>query len=104
MRCVDLYNQTQSKWFEEIVTTSLVRTPALMVAFFPLRSDPDSGFLLLPFQELERLELERVEMIRQHLCQYTTLRHETDMFNQSVSRINRLCFDYKLPFYLEKHP
>ncbi|RVE59971.1 hypothetical protein OJAV_G00194220 [Oryzias javanicus] len=57
MRCVDLYNQTQSKWFEEIVTTSL---------------------------ELERLELERVEMIRQHLCQYTTLRHETDMFNQST--------------------
>lgn len=37
------------------------------------------------FQELERLEVERVEMIRQHLCQYTTLRHETDMFNQSVS-------------------
>lgn len=25
---------------------------------------------------------ERVEMIRQHLCQYTQLRHETDMFNQ----------------------
>lgn len=24
-RCVDLYNQSQSKWFEEIVTTSLVR-------------------------------------------------------------------------------
>lgn len=24
-------------------------------------------------------------MIRQHLCQYTQLRHETDMFNQSVS-------------------
>uniref|UniRef100_A0A3Q4MPS0 Growth arrest specific 7 n=1 Tax=Neolamprologus brichardi TaxID=32507 RepID=A0A3Q4MPS0_NEOBR len=58
MRCVDLYNQSQSKWFEEMVTTSL---------------------------ELERLEVERVEMIRQHLCQYTTLRHETDMFNQSVS-------------------
>uniref|UniRef100_A0A674MR96 Growth arrest specific 7 n=1 Tax=Takifugu rubripes TaxID=31033 RepID=A0A674MR96_TAKRU len=57
MRCVDLYNQSQSKWFEEIVTTSL---------------------------ELERLEVERVEMIRQHLCQYTTLRHETDMFNQST--------------------
>ncbi|KAM8837540.1 growth arrest-specific protein 7 isoform 2-T2 [Spinachia spinachia] len=57
IRCVDLYNQSQSKWFEEIVTTSL---------------------------ELERLELERVEMIRQHLCQYTTLRHETDMFNQST--------------------
>ncbi|MED6270455.1 Growth arrest-specific protein 7 [Characodon lateralis] len=57
MRCVDLYNQTQSKWFEEMVTTSL---------------------------ELERLEVERVEMIRQHLCQYTTLRHETDMFNQST--------------------
>uniref|UniRef100_H3D1T6 Growth arrest specific 7 n=1 Tax=Tetraodon nigroviridis TaxID=99883 RepID=H3D1T6_TETNG len=56
-RCVDLYNQSQSKWFEEIVTTSL---------------------------ELERLEVERVEMIRQHLCQYTTLRHETDMFNQST--------------------
>ncbi|KAL7989393.1 hypothetical protein Chor_012059 [Crotalus horridus] len=58
MRCVDLYNQAQSKWFEEMVTTSL---------------------------ELERLEVERVEMIRQHLCQYTQLRHETDMFNQSVS-------------------
>lgn len=24
MRCVDLYNQAQSKWFEEMVTTSLV--------------------------------------------------------------------------------
>ncbi|XP_026855489.2 growth arrest-specific protein 7-like isoform X2 [Electrophorus electricus] len=57
MRCVDLYNQSQSKWFEEIVTTSL---------------------------ELERLEMERIEMIRKHLCQYTTLRHETDMFNQST--------------------
>ncbi|XP_057214973.1 growth arrest-specific protein 7-like isoform X2 [Triplophysa rosa] len=57
MRCVDLYNQSQSKWFEEMVTTSL---------------------------ELERLEVERVEMIRQHLCQYTTLRHETDMFNQGT--------------------
>lgn len=40
-------------------------------------------------QELERLEVERVEMIRQHLCQYTQLRHETDMFNQSVSRLSR---------------
>lgn len=40
-------------------------------------------------QELERLEVERVEMIRQHLCQYTQLRHETDMFNQSVSRLFR---------------
>ncbi|XP_071968882.1 growth arrest-specific protein 7 isoform X5 [Engystomops pustulosus] len=57
MRCVDLYNQSQSKWFEEMVTTTL---------------------------ELERLEVERVEMIRQHLCQYTQLRHETDMFNQST--------------------
>lgn len=25
MRCVDLYNQAQSKWFEEMVTTTLVR-------------------------------------------------------------------------------
>ncbi|KAG6928870.1 growth arrest specific 7, partial [Chelydra serpentina] len=57
MRCVDLYNQAQSKWFEEMVTSTL---------------------------ELERLEVERVEMIRQHLCQYTQLRHETDMFNQST--------------------
>ncbi|XP_075435715.1 growth arrest-specific protein 7 isoform X2 [Ascaphus truei] len=57
MRCVDLYNQAQSKWFEEMVTTTL---------------------------ELERLEVERVEIIRQHLCQYTQLRHETDMFNQST--------------------
>uniref|UniRef100_A0A3B4AG51 F-BAR domain-containing protein n=1 Tax=Periophthalmus magnuspinnatus TaxID=409849 RepID=A0A3B4AG51_9GOBI len=69
MRCVDLYNQSQSKWFEEMVTTSL---------------------------ELERLEVERVEMIRQHLCQYTTLRHETDMFNQStVEPVDKLlqCVD-----------
>ncbi|KAI5619233.1 growth arrest-specific protein 7 isoform X1, partial [Silurus asotus] len=57
MRCVDLYNQAQSKWFEEMVTTSL---------------------------ELERLEVERVQMIQQHLLQYTTLRRETDMFNQST--------------------
>lgn len=26
MRCVDLYNQTQSKWFEEMVTTSMVNS------------------------------------------------------------------------------
>ncbi|KAF7465219.1 hypothetical protein GHT09_005071 [Marmota monax] len=57
MRRVDLYNQAQSKWFEEMVTTTL---------------------------ELERLEVERVEMIRQHLCQHTQLWHETDMFNQST--------------------
>ncbi|VTJ79018.1 Hypothetical predicted protein [Marmota monax] len=57
IRCVDLYNQAQSKWFEEMVTTTL---------------------------ELERLEVERVERIRQHLCQHTQLRHETDMFNQST--------------------
>uniref|UniRef100_A0A8C5GME8 Growth arrest-specific protein 7-like n=1 Tax=Gouania willdenowi TaxID=441366 RepID=A0A8C5GME8_GOUWI len=57
VHCVDLYNQSQSKWFEEVVTSSL---------------------------ELEGLEVERVEMIRKHLCQYTTLRHETDMFNQST--------------------
>uniref|UniRef100_A0A3B4AF09 WW domain-containing protein n=1 Tax=Periophthalmus magnuspinnatus TaxID=409849 RepID=A0A3B4AF09_9GOBI len=46
--------------------------------------------------ELERLEVERVEMIRQHLCQYTTLRHETDMFNQStVEPVDKLlqCVD-----------
>lgn len=30
-----------------------------------------------------------MEMIRQHLCQYTQLRHETDMFNQSVSSPGR---------------
>uniref|UniRef100_A0A674NLH4 Growth arrest-specific 7a n=1 Tax=Takifugu rubripes TaxID=31033 RepID=A0A674NLH4_TAKRU len=57
MRCVDLYNQTQSKWFEEMVTTCM---------------------------ELEKLEVERIEWIQTHLRQYTTLRHETDMFNQSV--------------------
>ncbi|KAG3289441.1 GAS7-containing, partial [Ictidomys tridecemlineatus] len=57
MRCVDLYNQAQSKWFEEMVTTTL---------------------------HLERLEVGRVEMIQQHLCQCTQLRHETDMFNQST--------------------
>lgn len=37
-----------------------------------------------PLQELEKLEVERVEWVQQHLRQYTTLRHETDMFNQSV--------------------
>lgn len=44
-------------------------------------------FFLLSFlfQELEKLEVERIEWIQQHLRQYTTLRHETDMFNQSVS-------------------
>lgn len=26
MRCVDLYNQAQSKWFEEMVTSGLVNT------------------------------------------------------------------------------
>ncbi|MBZ3879005.1 Growth arrest-specific protein 7 [Sciurus carolinensis] len=57
MRCVDLYNQAQSKWFEEMVTTTL---------------------------ELEPLEVERVEMIWQYLCQYTQLLHKTDMFNQST--------------------
>lgn len=36
-------------------------------------------------QELEKLEVERIEWIQTHLRQYTTLRHETDMFNQSVS-------------------
>lgn len=43
--------------------------------------------ICLPFsvQELEKLEVERIEWIQQHLRQYTTLRHETDMFNQSVS-------------------
>uniref|UniRef100_A0A3Q3K6Y3 WW domain-containing protein n=1 Tax=Monopterus albus TaxID=43700 RepID=A0A3Q3K6Y3_MONAL len=34
--------------------------------------------------ELEKLEVERIEWIQQHLRQYTTLRHETDMFNQST--------------------
>lgn len=29
--------------------------------------------------------MERIEWIQTHLRQYTTLRHETDMFNQSVS-------------------
>ncbi|MBZ3869127.1 Growth arrest-specific protein 7 [Sciurus carolinensis] len=54
MRWVDLYNQAQSKWFEEVVTTTL---------------------------ELEQLEVQRVEMIRQRLCQYTQLHPKTDMFN-----------------------
>ncbi|RVE69950.1 hypothetical protein OJAV_G00082910 [Oryzias javanicus] len=66
MRCVDLYNQTQSKWFEEMVTTSM---------------------------ELEKLEVERIEWIQQHLRQYTTLRHETDMFNQSTFGLCRVSSD-----------
>lgn len=31
MRCVDLYNQTQSKWFEEMVTTCMVTTPSIQL-------------------------------------------------------------------------
>lgn len=94
MRCVDLYNQSQSKWFEEMVTSSLVNT-----IYKSLLSRKDSALFKqrvwvvvfrsafsFPLQELERLEVERVEMIQQHLRQYTTLRHETDMFKQSVSR------------------
>ncbi|XP_051530393.1 growth arrest-specific protein 7-like isoform X4 [Myxocyprinus asiaticus] len=83
MRCVDLYNQSQSKWFEEMVTTSLVslRFTEQLQAFMDKR-------------ELERLEVERVEMIRQHLCQYTTLRHETDMFNQgTIEPVDKLLRD-----------
>lgn len=40
MRCVDLYNQSQSKWFEEMVTTSLVRTLSeLEMKLFVLNSN-----------------------------------------------------------------
>lgn len=102
MRCVDLYNQTQSKWFEEMVTTSMVKThgklifptittyTCLMAVFKGFKSDiqrahgPCVCFARL-VQELEKLEVDRIEWIQQHLRQYTTLRHETDMFNQSVS-------------------
>ncbi|MBZ3891660.1 Growth arrest-specific protein 7 [Sciurus carolinensis] len=49
--------QAQPKWCEVMMTTTL---------------------------ELEQLEVERVEMIQQHLCQYTQLRQEMDMFNQST--------------------
>uniref|UniRef100_A0A8C2WY66 Growth arrest specific 7 n=1 Tax=Cyclopterus lumpus TaxID=8103 RepID=A0A8C2WY66_CYCLU len=56
MRCVDLYNQTQCKWFEEMVTTSMVRE--------------DSSFSFC--SELR------------FFTTTTTLRHETDMFNQSM--------------------
>lgn len=52
---------------------------------FKLSFQEKYGVVFPHVQELERLEVERVEMIRQHLCQYTQLRHETDMFNQSVS-------------------
>lgn len=34
MRCVDLYNQTQSKWFEEMVTTCMV-TSCAFAALLP---------------------------------------------------------------------
>ncbi|XP_048848070.1 growth arrest-specific protein 7-like isoform X2 [Brienomyrus brachyistius] len=57
MRCIDLYNQAQCRWFEEMVTSSM---------------------------ELEKLEVDRVKTIRQHLCRYTMLRRETDMFSQSM--------------------
>lgn len=47
--------------------------------------DPVDCLFVWPPQELEKLEVERIEWIQTHLRQYTTLRHETDMFNQSVS-------------------
>lgn len=56
-----------------------------MVGTSPVEGTCTEASVFPPEQELERLEVERVEMIRQHLCQYTQLRHETDMFNQSVS-------------------
>ncbi len=39
MRCVDLYNQAQSKWFEEMVTTSLViiYIILLLIIFYTLQ-------------------------------------------------------------------
>ncbi|MBZ3889193.1 Growth arrest-specific protein 7 [Sciurus carolinensis] len=64
MCCVDLYNQAQSKRFEEMVTTTIW-----------------SGSKWS----------ERVEMIQQHLCQYTQLWHETDLFNQrTVESVDQL--------------
>ncbi|TSO37071.1 Growth arrest-specific protein 7 [Bagarius yarrelli] len=98
MRCVDLYNQAQSKWFEEMVTTSLVikQPPPLSEITYlitivqkcsrsPVLSEHRTcSYNNCFLQELERLEVERVEMIQQHLLQYTTLRRETDMFNQST--------------------
>ncbi|MBZ3878627.1 Growth arrest-specific protein 7 [Sciurus carolinensis] len=65
MGCVDLYNQAQSKWFEEMVTTTL---------------------------ELEQLEVERVEMIWQRLCQYTQLRHETECSTKAQLSLWTNCF------------
>lgn len=94
MRCVDLYNQTQSKWFEEMVTTSMVKQQHHKITHCQLKRYRSAAVYLrcllmllvsLTLQELEKLEVERIEWIQQHLRQYTTLRHETDMFNQSVS-------------------
>lgn len=38
MRCVDLYNQAQSKWFEEMVTTTLVRNSLLHLTWITLQN------------------------------------------------------------------
>uniref|UniRef100_UPI00359003B1 growth arrest-specific protein 7-like isoform X2 n=1 Tax=Myxine glutinosa TaxID=7769 RepID=UPI00359003B1 len=57
LRCVDVYNQTQSHWFEEMVTNSL---------------------------ELESMEEQRVELVQTHLMRYTQLHHEAAMFNQGT--------------------
>ncbi|PWA16069.1 hypothetical protein CCH79_00016534 [Gambusia affinis] len=91
MRCLDLYNQTQSKWFEEMVTTSMVTKRCHDLLSLPVdhfvNVSPFFSVVLIvtfPLQELEKLEVERVEWVQQHLRQYTTLRHETDMFNQST--------------------
>lgn len=46
MRCVDLYNQSQSKWFEEMVTSSLVRLDIMrkLKCFLTLDAcEPDVG-------------------------------------------------------------
>lgn len=47
MRCVDLYNQTQSKWFEEMVTTSMVTVepsvhPDVLLCFLKTKQNTHS--------------------------------------------------------------
>lgn len=42
MRCVDLYNHSQSKWFEEMVTTCMVKPEGN--AFKPDVTNPTSAY------------------------------------------------------------
>ncbi|MBZ3875061.1 Growth arrest-specific protein 7 [Sciurus carolinensis] len=69
--CVELNNQAQSKWFEEMVTTTLAsQTGDDLLCCVELNNQARSKWfeeMVTTTLELEQLEVERVEKIRQHL-------------------------------------